>query len=411
MLKTSRTATKPPPPEPATIEQALDQRPDEIILDKSGRLRQAGADPIESKRIADMKPKAEASLFYFWKYILAINRLEKGKSIISPRLHGDFCNFLQRTPPYRKMYLMPRGHLKSACVSEALPLHILFQPKERNLYWDGLDGSQMRILLIGEKQELMSAHLRFMQRQCENNKYIRAFWGERIWDSPRKQAQHWNAIEMKLPVSDEIGDHYADPHIRVIGVGGAITGAHPSVLIKDDLISKEAANSPVVMQTAIEYHKTSRALLSPNEDIGLEFIIGTKWAVADLYDDIIKNDPTVEVCVRAIVEFGQPIWPEKKTLADVEALKKEHGAMFWLLYMNSAADPELTDFHEQHLRAYRIEGDEIVFDEDGRDVVLAERAAPHEHVEQPVPDLRGKPLKQALDEIGERRRGWMWRSG
>ena len=33
--------------------------------------------------------------------------------------------------------------------------------------------------------------------------------------------------------------------------------------------------------------------------------------------------------------------------------------MFYLLYMNSAADPELTDFHEKVSRCYAVEGDEI----------------------------------------------------
>jgi hypothetical protein len=402
-----RIPSTPPPTEPTTIEQALDRGKDEVIFDAKGRLRQAGADPAESALLAGMKPKAEASLFYFWKYILAMNR----ENIVSPHLHGHFCNFLQRTPPYRKMYLMPRGHLKSTCCSEALPMHILLQPRESNLYWKGLDGSQMRILLIGEKQELMGAHLRYMQRQFEANKYIRAFWPDRVWEDPRKQAKHWNAIEMKLPVDERIGDHYADPHVRCIGIGGAITGAHPNVLIKDDLISVEAANSPVVMQTAIDYHKSSRALLSPNEDIGLEFIIGTRWAVADLYDDILKNDPSVESCVRSIIEFGDPIWPEQKTLEHIENLKREHGAMFYLLYMNSAADPELTDFHEQQLRTYWIEGEEIVFDEDGRDAVLAERARPHEPAPVVVPEIRGKKLRDVLDDLGAQRKGWMWRGG
>jgi len=398
----------PPPDPPQTIEHSLDRGTDELVFDRRGRLRQAGSDPLMGAKVAAMKPKAEASLFYFWKYILAYQR----QNIISPHLHGDFCNFLQQTPPYRKMYLMPRGHLKSSCCSEALPMHILLQSKASNLYWPGLDGCEMRVLLCGEKQELMSAHLRFMQRQFENNKYIRLFWGDRIWDDPAKQAKHWNAIELKLPVPAEIGDHYADPHVRVIGIGGAITGAHPNVLIKDDLVSVEAANSPVVMQTAIEWHKSSRALLSPNEDIGLEFIIGTRWAVSDLYHDIMQHDPSVEVRVRSIIENGEYIWPTKVNAAKIDALKREHGAMFYLLYMNSAADPELTDFHADSLRRFWIEGDEIVFDEDGRDQVIAKRSAPVEVAPVVVPDLRGRKLNGGLmDELLQLRTGWRFRGG
>jgi hypothetical protein len=86
-------------------------------------------------------------------------------------------------------------------------------------------------------------------------------------------------------------------------VGGAITGAHPNILIKDDLVSIEAANSPTVMQSAIQWHVASRALI--NSPGCLEYIIGTRWSVADIYQYILDNDPTVEVVIRSIVEGGQ----------------------------------------------------------------------------------------------------------
>jgi hypothetical protein len=295
--------------------------------------------------------------------------------------------------------------------SEALPMHILLQDRASNCYWPGLDGSEMRILLIGEKQELMSAHLRWIENQFSNNKLIRAFWGHRLWDDPKRQAKKWNEIEMLLP--REATNDYADPSIRVIGVGGAITGAHPNVLIKDDLVSLEAANSPVVMQTAIDYHKSSRALLAPNEDIGLEFIIGTRWAVMDLYEHIIKTDKSVDVETRSIVEDGAPIWPEQISMDYIEALKKDHGSMFWLLYMNSAADPELTDFHEKDFRYYTVNDlGQFVLEEDRRDAIIANRLAPPaEDALAPIPEIHGKPLTDALyNELADRRQGWRFRS-
>lgn len=394
----------PPPTEPTTLEESLDRGRDEVIVDGVGKVRQAGTLTGEGQLVAGMKVKAEQSLYYFWKYILALNR----ENIIDPIFHGRMCNFFQRTPPYRKMGLFPRGHLKSTCVGECLPMHILLQPRENNIYWPGLDGSEMRILLIGEKQELMSAHLRWIETQFASNKLIRAFWSYRLWENPKRDAKTWNAIEMQLPRN--ASNDYADPSIRVIGVGGAITGAHPNVLIKDDLISIEAANSPVVMQTAIDYHISSRALLAPNEDRGLEFIIGTRWAVRDLYEHIINTDPTVATYIRAIIENNVPIW-SKVTPEYVEALRKEYKSLFYLLYMNSAADPELTDFHESEFREYRIEGNELVFDEDGRDVVLLERTQPHEDEPTKVPNMRGRVVDDTLlGELADLRCGFRFRA-
>ena len=399
--------TFPPDPDPDSIEASLDAGNEEIVVDKNGLLRQAGA-TFSDTEVREMKGKAERSLYYFYKYIVSAGR----RQIMSPYLHGSMCNFLQKTPPYRKGEIIPRGHLKSSIASQALPMHIQIQPEAHNIYWPGLDGSEMRILLAGEKQDMMKGHMRFIQTQYESNKWIRAFWLEdgKIWDDPRRQAILWNAVEMILP--RQSGQDSADPSMRITGVGGAITGAHPNVIIKDDLISLEAANSPIVMQTAYEWHLASRALLAPDEDRGLEFIIGTRWAVSDIYEQIMATDPSVAWMVRAIVEDGKPIWPEQKTMADVEKLRKDHGAQFYLLYMNSAADPELTDFHEKDFRYYTVEGDAFVLSEDNRDVLLHARLNPTEDDAQaPLPDTYGKPLTDQLyNELAERRIGWRFRS-
>jgi len=120
---------------------------------------------------------------------------------------------------------------------------------------------------------------------------------------------------------------------------------------------------------------------------------------------------TVAVKIRAIIENNEPIWKGKVTHEYVDALRKEYGAMFYLLYMNSAADPELTDFHEKDFRYYQIEGDEIVFEEDSRDLVLLERTQPRQELEAPPPDIRGRVLDdKLLGELHELRRGWRFRS-
>ncbi len=344
-------------------------------------MRQAGAD-MEGPAVLEFKRECERDLYAFTKGILK-------RDLLSPTLHSWFCASLTKSPPYRKQRLMPRGHLKSSIVSEAMPVHMLIQPDPEdgeNIYWPGILGSDMRILLAGETQNLMSAHLRWIENQFESNKLLRGLWPHRCWDNPRKESKKWNEVEMLIPRRND----YADPSIRVIGVGGAITGAHPNVLIKDDLISIEAANSPTVMQSAYEWHIASRALLAPNEDRGLEYIIGTRWAVGDIYDQIATGDPSVECLTRSIVEDGVPIWPEHITLAHVAELRKAHKNMFYLWYMNNAGDPELTDFPEEELRYYTVQGDVLVIEEDDRDLALRTR---DQVPDTPAPDgLRGVPM-------------------
>lgn len=366
--------------------------PREIVLDAAtGRPRQAGADSAEGAAILEFRREAEASLYVFTKGIL-------GRDYLTPDLHRPVCDWLQTCPMghRRKGLLLPREHAKTTIVSHGLPIHILIQPEESNLYFPGQSGADQRVLLACETEGRGKDHLRVVESAFETNDLIRAFWPHRCWENPRRESKKWNDVECIIPRKSE----FPDPSIRVIGVGGAITGVHPTVTLKDDLVTLEAANSPTVMQTAIEWHIASRALM--NSPDALEFILGTRWHAADLYAYAMENDPSVEWIVRAIVENGKPIYPEFAfgegdarrffgfSTSKIAQLQREFGVLFPLIYMNSAADPSLVDFSSSDLREYEIIGGEIVFREDEADLRLVERL--QRRPDTPSDVLRGAPL-------------------
>eukprot|EP00918_Siedleckia_nematoides_P057476 GHVU01125365.1.p1 GENE.GHVU01125365.1~~GHVU01125365.1.p1 ORF type:complete len:416 (+),score=32.26 GHVU01125365.1:1912-3159(+) len=363
-----------PAPEPIKASHTQASIPDkEIVIERAtGLPRQAGADLPEGQFVTRLRKRSEESLYIFSKAIMGLGFLTKS-------LHMGVCESLQQVPPFRKLRLLPRDHCKTAIVAGCLPAHILIQPPERNLYFPRLDnfaGTECRILLTGETDMMARKNLRVLRMAFEGNQLLRAFWPDAMWDEPRREAAAWNEQQVILPRAT----NYPDPSIRAIGVGGAITGSRPNVLIKDDLISLEAANSDVVMQAAIEWHKVSRALMDEYEKNtgmeSLEFIIGTRWAVYDLYSYIMDNDPSVDVNVRAIIENGKYIWPEKITEAKVTQLQREYGSLFYLLYMNSVADPSLTDFDLSLIREFKYinDGKHLEFSEDDRDSYLVKRA-------------------------------------
>lgn len=357
-----------------------DPPPAELVVDPStGRVRQAGADQADGQWVVAVRVAAERSLYTFAKAIL-------GRSYLTAALHRPVCDWFQRTPPRRKLLLMPREHAKTTIASHALPLHLLIQPADANGYIAGLLGLDTRILLCGETERRATDNLRTVAAALETNARLRAFWPACVWDAPRRQAPKWNDRELIVPRTTE----YPDPTIRAVGVDAAVTGAHPLVLIKDDLISIDAANSPVVMQTAIQWHVASRALI--NDDRALEFIIGTRWAVSDLYAHIIETDPSVETQVHAVIEDGRPIYPEMFTLEKIARLQREFGVLFPLLYMNAATDPELTDFDASLVRAFAIEGDRVRFASDPRDLLL------HDRLTAP-PASPGRPAVRTLADV------------
>ncbi len=361
----------------------------EIVVDRAtGRPRHAGTLASEGQFVMEFKARAEQSLFVFSKGIF-------GRDYLSPVLHKQGCEWLQRIPPFRKLLLWPRLHAKTSVVSHCLPVHILIQPAESNCYLPGRDGANTRILLAGEAETRAANNLRVIESAFESKALLRALWPHRCWDRPRQEAKVWNNHAMVIPRSID----YADPSIQAIGVDGSITGARFDVLIKDDLVTLEAANSPTVMEAAYEWHIASRALMDREDS--REFIIGTRWAVQDIYQRIMQDDPSVEVQCRAIIEDGQPIWPARFSLAPepgktcIENLRKESGVLFPLLYMNSTADPSLTDFVIADVRQFEIRDGKICFREDEQDVVLSERQhAPKPTTSGVTQNFRGMPFNR-----------------
>ncbi len=342
----------------------------EVVIDSNGQPRHAGATTPEGEYIKRFKKRAEESLFIFAKGVL-------GRFFLTSHFHREVCNWLQQVPQFRKLLLMPREHAKTTIVSGALPPHIIIQSADTNIYFPGLNGNECRILLSGETANMAEKNLRVIQSVFEENRLFRTFWPHCVWEGKSKtEARMWNNWGMIVPRENE----WPDPTIRAVGVGGAVTGSRPNVMIKDDLTTFAAANSDVVMDEAIEWHKASRALLDKYEiESGLqslEFLAATRWAVYDLCSYIIDNDPSVEVSgdsVRKIINDGKILWPEKYSQADIEQLQREHGSMFYLLYLNTPSDPSLVDFDVEQIRNFKVLNEKVVFDADERDFILEKR--------------------------------------
>ena len=332
----------------------------EVVITKTGEVKQAGTTDPTGRFIKLIKRKAESSLYFFCKSILGLDRLV-------PHLHGEVCNVLQTWPPYRKLILLPRDCFKSTIVAKGLPIHKFIQPKENNIYWPGHDGLETKILLTCETAHHASKHIQWIQQHFQRNQLLRAIWPEKIWKNPKRDARKWNSELFYLP--RELQFEQSDPTMQGIGVGGAITGAHVTDIINDDLISLEAAQSESVMDKADEWQMVSRALME-DQETSQEYTIGTHWAVNDLYVRMQQRDPTIETYKRSLIEDGKSIFPEEFSMPLIEQLKHEFGFMFPLLYMNNPKDAKLVDFKEELIRRFRWEGDNMLFDPDPRDEAI-----------------------------------------
>jgi len=372
-------------PPPMAPHQLLER---EIVFDnKTGNLRQAGSLDLNGRFFKAIKARCERDLFFFGKFILGLDKMTSS-------LHRVICHRVQKTPPYRKLLLIPRDCFKTTIVSKALPIHKFIQPKENNCYWPGHDGLETKILLTCETSDRAKKHVQWVEVHFEKNKLLRSLWPHKIWESPKREARAWNSEQFYLPRDYRL--EQSDPSMQGMGVGGAIAGAHPTDLINDDLVSLEAANSESVMTTAIEWQMVSRALME-DQMKSLEYTIGTRWAVNDLYGHMIDEDPTIDVYVRSLLENGESIFPEAFPTSYVnDVMKREYQHMFPLLYMNDPRDSSLVDFKEDLLRFYNINGDYIEYEEDDRDNQILELMCPAQKEEEPA-----IPFGTEMDSIGD----------
>ena len=95
--------------------------------------------PAEAWLFRDwLREQAERDLFFFAKWIFYQEPERRAKL---GAIHRELCRFVtDYSTTRRKLALMPMGHLKTSHCSQALPLHVLIQKPETNIYFPGVWG-------------------------------------------------------------------------------------------------------------------------------------------------------------------------------------------------------------------------------------------------------------------------------
>jgi len=109
------------------------------------------------------------------------------------------------------------------------------------------------------------------------------------------------------------------------GVGGAITGRGADLLIIDDPHSEQDALSPTAMENAYEWYTSGpRQRLQPGGKI---VCVMTRWSKKDLTGMLLSKQKEAKADQWEIVEFpaimdhGEPVWPEYWNQEELEKVK------------------------------------------------------------------------------------------
>jgi len=274
------------------------------------------------------------------------------------------CRSIQRPAPRRKGYLVPRGHFKTT-LAKSLAMHITIQPEDHNIYIPGVAGRELRICYMCKTTDRAETRIRAMRSSYEQNELLRAFWPETVWDDPALAKTKWNDQRLLLKRASV----YDECTIERTGTNASITGGHFDIFIKDDLIDLKDANEPTTMAASITWNNASDSLANDPETV-MEWYFGTRWAAYDLYSDVMRIDPYddasgegVEWYIRAAIENGVPIFPERFSLEKLARLKRKDENLFYLNYMNTTVGSKMQDFSADMLREFIFNGESIEFEE------------------------------------------------
>ena len=171
---------------------------------------------------------ALSDLYWFASYVL-----NYGERVpIREHAHRAFCRFIERrtghpaldNARYRKV-MMPRETGKTTILTQAYVTQLLCGNRE------------LSIMIANEKEQNAKDFLYAIKQQFEVNALLRALFPEVLPLDFNDTV--WSASRIIL--NREFARK--EPSVFVIGVGGTVTGAHPDIIIVDDMISREAAEN------------------------------------------------------------------------------------------------------------------------------------------------------------------------
>ena len=323
----------------------------------------------------------QAGFVNLWFYLKVIAGYSGPYNELNDGLHLDMCNFRQgehcMRPGAHAACFAPRGHYKSTVLTHG--------PDG----WECLRNPDIRIALVSNIADKAEQFTNIIKATFRDNEFFKWLYPEYVL--PPHQAK------FVLPNRTR---KFSEPNIKPFGAGAASEGDHFNLFDLDDPIGLNDLNAErkanAEMQKKANWAKTSERALLTNLKKDRVLVKGTRYAVDDMYQDIIddayvfqgfkhekyipKDNGTWAVYYRKAVEEDKVIFPENFTVEAYNKMKKDPKT-FWTYqtqYLNDPYESGIAEFYKLEPRRSKLvfSGDPYVTfrDEDGyeRKVFLSE---------------------------------------
>ncbi len=258
--------------------------------------------------------------------------------------HRELCARLDEAvkPGRRLLGALPREHAKTTLGTVALVL------RELCLGADSVSGGKRNILLVAANREEAMSKLRQIVHEIESNPRLQAAFGARL--RPLRDAQRRN-----VAYADNCIILAGGQRVGVLGFGGKVrgqlsAGRRLDLVVLDDPEDDASCTSPLrraklkrwvdqALISALDVDAGSVVWLGSllhhdcvlaqkmHENEALEQVTGDRSPEEPVVTDTCNLQPVTYSVLRlsAIDDAGAPLWPERWSLAKLEARRSEIG--------------------------------------------------------------------------------------
>jgi len=211
-------------------------------------------------------------LFFLCRNVIqTVEDTTPGLKELDPPTHRLLCQFIEKNalPGQKLLILMPRGWAKSYIVTCGW----LIQRMLRN--WT----TGRRETWIINNATLPNA-IKFLERNKYNltyNDLLRELFKQYIPKFPESEAVRWTEREINiLGTAVETGS----------AEGNLVSRHYPGGVINDDLVNRDNSANKTQIEVVVDFWRLSQSLMLPS---AIEFLLGTRWNLDDLYGYIISE--------------------------------------------------------------------------------------------------------------------------
>lgn len=213
---------------------------------------------MKDPRIIVLREKCKKDLKFLCKDVLGMKDWQDG-------LHDELAIFLKQKGN-RKLILIPRHHLKSSLVSVGYVIQqMLVKPN-------------ICILLTNATLKRCEEMMHQIQNYLKHGSALKELFGEFCNKDTRWTIDQFTIAQRNKATVKE-------PTLSIASLTTNVTGGHYDLIVNDDLVERGNIGTSDQIQKVKDFFKDCLNL-SPRTPI---ITIGTRWAVSDLYGDLLEH--------------------------------------------------------------------------------------------------------------------------